>query len=93
MKTKLDDVAETLRVIASGSRRSKTARLREIFDEVEAAKAKGASNKVIVAGLAAHGLIFDVPNFKNARSRILKERALEELTRASTAIIGSKKIR
>ena len=38
MNTEQDNLAETLRGIASGSRRSKIARLREIFDEVEAAK-------------------------------------------------------
>lgn len=85
MKTEQDNLAKTLRGIASGSRRSKIARLREIFDEVEAAKDAGAGNKTIVDGLAAHGLIFDVNNFKNARSRILKERAMEDLAKAASA--------
>lgn len=79
-------MVEKLRAIAQGSRRSKTARLREIFEEVEAAKTNGASNKEIVAGLAEHNLIFDVPNFKNARSRILKERAMEALAKAATGV-------
>lgn len=93
MNTERDDLAETLREIASGSRRSKIVRLREIFDDVESAKAKGATNKEIVVGLAKHGIIFDVPNFKNARSRILKERALEVLTLAAPAIIENKSTR
>jgi len=79
MNDERNDLAETLREIAKGSRRSKIVRLRECFDLVEEAKAKGASNKEIVAGLKEHGLIFDVPNFKNARSRILKERAMAAL--------------
>lgn len=79
MNDERDDLAETLRGIAKGSRRSKIVRLRECFDLVEEAKAQGASNKEIVAGLKEHGLIFDVPNFKNARSRILKERAMAAL--------------
>lgn len=78
-------MVEALRRIANGSRRNKTARLREIFDEVEDAKARGASNKTIVDGLAEGGLIFDVNNFKNARSRILKERAMEALAQAASA--------
>ena len=73
-------IDETLDEIAKGSRRSKIVRLREIFDKVEAVKANGATNKAIVEGLKEHGLIFDVNNFKNARSRILKERALEALS-------------
>ena len=67
--------------IARGSQRSKIVRLREMFDKLEAIKKQGATNKEIVEGLKKHGLIFDVPNFKNARSRILKERAMEALTR------------
>lgn len=79
---------ETLDEIAKDSMRSKIVRLREIFDRVEAAKASGASNKAIVEGLKQHGLIFDVNNFKNARSRILKERAMEALAQAAS---GEKK--
>ena len=90
MNTEQDSLTETLRGIASGSRRTKIARLREIFDEVEAAKAAGAGNKTIVDGLAAHGLIFDVNNFKNARSRILKERAIEALARVTSVVDESK---
>lgn len=85
MDNERDNLVKALREVASGSRRSKTARLREIFEDVEAAKSKGASNKQIVAALEAHGLFFDVNNFKNARSRILKERAMEALKNASPA--------
>lgn len=86
MNTERENLAATLREIATGSRRNKTARLRECFDHVEAAKAAGASNKTIVAGLEACGLFYDVPNFKNARSRILKERAIAALTQTSMAV-------
>lgn len=89
MNDERDNLVEKLREIASGSRRNKTARLREIFDDIEAAKAAGASNKTIVAELAEHKLIFDVNNFKNARSRILKERAMEALAQAASKSIGS----
>ena len=88
MDNERDRLVKALRDVASGSRRSKTARLREIFDEVEEAKAKGASNKQIVAALEAHGLFFDVNNFKNARSRILKERALEAIANAAPPSTG-----
>lgn len=85
-----ETLEETLEKIAQGSRRSKIVRLREIFDQVEAIKAKGATNKEIVAGLAKHNLIFDVPNFKNARSRILKERAMQALAQAIPVVNESK---
>lgn len=80
-KLERDKLVEKLREIAKGSRRSKTVRLREIFEDIEAAKADGATNKEIVAGLAELNLIFDVNNFKNAVSRIRKERTIEALTR------------
>lgn len=81
-KLERDKLVEKLREIAKGSRRSKTVRLREIFEDIEAAKADGATNKEIVAGLSELNLIFDVNNFKNAVSRIRKERTIEALTRA-----------
>lgn len=83
MNTEREILIAALLEVATGSRRNKTARLRECFDEVEAAKAAkaaGASNKTIVGVLEANGLFFDVPNFKNARSRIMKERAIAALT-------------
>ena len=43
-----------------------------------------ASNKAIVEALKEFGLVFDVNNFKNARSRILKERAMEKLAQAAS---------
>lgn len=86
MSTEQHDLIKALGEIAGGSLRSKISRLREIFDEVEAAKAAGASNKIIVEVLKQHGLIFDVNNFKNARCRILKERKMQELDLASRAV-------
>lgn len=85
MNIERDNLTKALREIASGSRRNKTARLRECFDEVEAAKAAGASNKTIVAALEANGLFFDVNTFKNACSRILKERAFQALSNPTHA--------
>ena len=68
------ELVEGLKKAARGNSRSKTARLREIFDEVEAAKNSGLSLKVIVAVLADRGLVFDLATFVNVRHRIKKER-------------------
>ena len=70
------ELVEGLKKAARGNSRSKTARLREIFDEVEAAKNSGLSLKVIVAVLADRGLVFDLATFVNVRHRIKKERDL-----------------
>ncbi len=81
-----------LRDLSKSSRRNKTARLRDIFDEIESAKAAGVSNKVIVDTLQKNGIFFDVNNFKNARSRILKEREISALTQSSGAVIAKPKV-
>lgn len=69
------ELIEGLKKAAQGNSRTKTARLREIFDEVEAAKDSGLSLKTIVAVLADRGLVFDLATFVNVRQRIKKERA------------------
>ena len=77
MNSELDsqtELVEGLKKASRGNSRSKTARLREIFDEVEAAKNSGTSLKVIVAVLAERGLVFDLATFVNVRHRIKNER-------------------
>ncbi len=83
MNTERESITSALLELSKSSRRNKTAQLREIFDEVESAKAAGVSNKVIVETLQKNGIFYDVNNFKNARSRILKERALAALQNQS----------
>lgn len=86
MTTERDELAAMLREVASGGRRNKIARLRDIFDEVEAARTAGVSNKILVDVLEKRGLIFDVNHFKNACSRIRKERAFKALAQALPAV-------
>ena len=71
------ELIEGLKKAAQGNSRNKTAQLREIFDEVEAAKKSGLSLKTIVAVLADRGLIFDLATFVNVRHRIKKERFMD----------------
>jgi hypothetical protein len=54
--------------------RSKTAQLREIFEEVEIAKKSGVPIKTIVSILSAQGLEFDFRTFVNSYHRIKVER-------------------
>ena len=70
------ELVEGLKKASRGNSRSKTARLREIFDEVETAKNSGLSLKGIVAVLADRGLVFDLATFVNVRHRIKNERGL-----------------
>lgn len=68
------ELIEALRAGAKGPARSKKARLKEIIDEVEAAKTEGLSHKQIVAILESRGLCFTLGTFEITRHRILKER-------------------
>lgn len=69
-----NSLIDALRQLGRSPLRNKTARLREIFDEVEAARATGASHKQIVDALHGQGLEFTVKSFETTRFRIAKER-------------------
>lgn len=71
------ELVEALRKGAKGNARSKTARLRELIDEVEAAKSAGLSLKAIVSILSDRGLELTLGTFVNLRFRIKKEQALK----------------
>ena len=55
--------------------RSKTARLRDLFDHVEALRRRGFSHQTIVETMKKHGLEFDLKTFEVTFYRIRRERA------------------
>jgi hypothetical protein len=67
-------LAEALRELADNAPRSETERLREIFDDVEAALAAGATREAVHATLQQNGFTFTFTSFKSALQRIRKER-------------------
>ncbi len=70
------DVGEALRSLAKDdSARSETARLRDIFDEVEATLAKGVRREAVLATLHEKGFTMSLTGFKTALQRIRKERS------------------
>jgi hypothetical protein len=56
------------------SARSETARLRDIFDEVEAALKAGVRREAVLATLHEQGFTMTLLGFKTALQRIRKER-------------------
>ena len=64
-----------LRALASGDQRPAAARLRDLFDEVEAALGAGVSRAVVRDTLARHGLDMPFASFVRTLARIRKERA------------------
>lgn len=54
--------------------RSKTARLRELFDEIEALRSRGFPHSIIVDEMQKNGLKFNVKTFEATFYRIKRER-------------------
>lgn len=71
-----DEVSARLRALATDDkRRSETARLRDVFDDVEATLKAGVSQADVLTELQALGFTMTMASFKSALQRIRKERA------------------
>ncbi len=78
-KQKTDDVGSALRnLVHDSSTRSETARLRDIFDDVEAALQSGVRRDAVLATLHEKGFTMTQNSFKTALQRIRKERSDEQ---------------
>ncbi len=69
-----DSVAEALRALADSKSRPETARLREVFDEIEAALASGVSRAAILQTLHDQGFTMTPKSFESALYRVRKQR-------------------
>lgn len=70
-----NDVSSVLRALAAGdSSRSETARLRDVYDDVEAALAAGVSRAAILEKLKDNGFTMTLKSFESALYRIRKKR-------------------
>ncbi|CAJ0808632.1 hypothetical protein [Ralstonia insidiosa] len=73
--TKDREVGKALRsLISDSSARSETARLREIFDDVEATLQSGVRREAVLTTLHDKGFTMTMASFKSALQRIRKER-------------------
>jgi hypothetical protein len=73
--------AEVLRELARNHAvRSKIARIRDLFDEIEATQRAGVSNKTIVAALNERGYDLGLKNFETMLHRIRLERSKKPKT-------------
>ena len=70
-----DDLQAALRSLREdSSRKSETARLRAIFDDVEAALKSGARREDVLETLRAKGFTMNINGFKTMLQRIRRER-------------------
>lgn len=79
-------IAERLRALASDDmKRSKAARLRDVFDDVEAALAAGVPRSLVIEELAAQGLEMSLVTFETTLKRIRQKRNKSSITSAKSA--------
>lgn len=72
-------LAEALRALAAGEKhRSETARLRDVFDEVENALNAGVSRVAVLDALHAQGFSLTLKSFESALYRIRQKRRLAQ---------------
>ena len=68
-----DAIAQCLRTLAtSNEKRSKAARLREVFEDVELALSAGVSRATVLEVLTKHGLVMSLATFDGTLRRIRK---------------------
>lgn len=76
-------LSETLKQMAKDHEsRSNTDRLRDVFDEVQAALAAGVSRAAVLQAINADGIKISLATFDNAMHRIRKERSGSAQSRA-----------
>lgn len=70
-----NSVVDALRALATGEKaRSETARLRDVFNDVEAALSAGVSRAAILETLHSQGFTMTLKSFESAIYRIRKQR-------------------
>lgn len=73
-----NSVADVLRGLAEGDKaRSETARLRDVFEEVEAALDAGVSRAAVLEALHSNGFTMTLKSFESALYRIRRQRKKE----------------
>lgn len=80
------DISARLRALASDNKnRPETARLRDVFNDVEQALKAGVKQSVVLAELHKSGFTMTMASFKSALQRIRKERAEGALPASSSS--------
>lgn len=78
-------ISARLRALATDdTKRSKAARLRDVFEDVEAALAAGVSRSIIVDELAKLGLSMSLATFETTLKRIRQKRSKQTKTAAAS---------
>ncbi len=89
-----NDISARLRALATDDkRRPETARLRDVFDDVETALGAGVPQADVLAELHQAGFTMTMASFKSALQRIRKERAGSVVSKPKTVAPSAKETR
>lgn len=69
-----EEIVAEFEQLHKSAARNKTARLRDLYDQIEALRNRGFSHATIVNAMKKHGLEFDVKTFEATFYRIKRER-------------------
>jgi hypothetical protein len=85
------EIVEEFDQLHKSASRSKTARLRDLYDHIEALRSRGYSQATILKAMKKHGLKFGLKTFRDTFYRIKRERANAQIrTAGSTSEAGAK---
>lgn len=90
MSQKIGEIIKSLRELAGGDDgRSETARLKEVYEEVEKALSAGVKQAAIHEALVKNGFSFSLSGFKSSLARIRKNRTQPKPSQASAQTLGN----
>lgn len=80
-----EKIVEEFTQLHKSAARNKTARLRDLYDQIEALRNRGFSHATIIEAMKKHGLEFDIKTFEVTFYRIKRERE-KNLAQSSAAV-------
>lgn len=83
-----EEIVEEFAQLHKSAARSKTARLRDLYDQIEVLRSRGFSHATIVKAMKKHGLEFDLKTFEVTFYRIKRER-VKRPTQLSGTLSGA----
>jgi hypothetical protein len=78
------EIVEEFDQLHKSASRSKTARLRDLYDHIEALRSRGYSQATILKAMKKHGLEFDLKTFRDTFYRIKRERVNAQIRTAGS---------
>lgn len=79
-----EEIVDEFAQLHKSTSRSKTARLRDLYDHIETLRSRGFTHATIIKAMKKHGLEFDLKTFEVTFYRIKRERANAKIQERTT---------